>query len=163
MSGEILGAEPFDLFTDEALEEFVASQTKRVRSRNVCACGHSMNFHKEIGGRQMCTPAKMHCRCVNPRAVLAVENLRLFLRSTEGYGKKHALGKGILASRNKGAAVEWVSSEPCCDDCGVVTAELAPVSVNTTGSDRVRVVKESGQIDKLLCEECYVKWTMLGA
>ena len=162
MSAESLGAEPFDLFTDEALEEFVSSRSKVVRSRNVCACGHSMNFHKEIGGRQMCTPAKMHCRCTSPRAVLVAENLRLFLHATTGYGKKHALGKGMLASREKGAGVVWVESEPSCDHCGTVTAELAPVSVNTTFADRPRVVKESGQIDKLLCEGCYGKWTTLG-
>lgn len=162
MSLESLGAEPFDLFTDEALEEFVSSRTKTARSRNVCACGHSMNFHKEIGGRHMCTPAKMHCRCTHPRGVMTVENLRLFLHSTTGFGKEHALGKGMLASRAKGAAVTWVDAEPCCDHCGTVTTLLAPVSVNTNDAERPRVVRETGQIDKLLCEGCYAKWTTLG-
>ena len=162
MSVENLGAEPFDLFTDEALTEFIASRGKKVKSRNVCACGHSMNYHKELGGRQKCTPAKTHCRCANPRAVLEAENLRLFTYSTDGYGKGHALGKGMLASRAHGAAVTWLESEPCCDGCGSVTPELSPVSVNLNDLDRPRVVKESGQVDKLLCEECYIKWTMLG-
>lgn len=161
MSAESLGVEPFDLFTDEALEEFVASRNKVARSRNVCACGHSMNFHKEIGGRQMCTPAKMHCRCTNPRGVLVAENLRLFLHATSGFGKGHALGKGILACKEKGATWTWVDPEPCCDQCGTLTSELAPVSINTLGE--TRLVRESGQTDKLLCGECYVKWTTLGA
>ena len=161
MSADSLGVEPFDLFTDEALEEFVASRAKSPKSRNVCACGHSMNFHKEIGGRQMCTPAKMYCRCTNPRGVMVVENLRLFLHNTTGFGKKHALGKGILSCKEKGAAWEWADAEPCCDVCGTLTSELAPVSVNNLGEPRL--VRESGQIDKLLCGECYVKWTTLGA
>lgn len=163
MSSENLGAEPFDLFTDEALAEFIASREKKEKSRNVCACGHSMNYHKELGGRHMCTPAKMFCRCANPRAVMTVENLRMFTYGTDGYGKAHALGKGILACRKTGAAWTWVAEEPCCDSCGALTSELSPVSVNINDVERPRVVKESGQVDKLLCEECYGKWTILGA
>lgn len=163
MSSENLGNEPYNVFTDEEIAAFLESRNKPKKSRDVCACGHSMNFHRELGGRQTCRPAKIFCRCANPRPVLTAEDLRMFTYATDGYGEKHALGKGIMASGLKGAGTKWVAETPVCDQCGTVTPYLKAVSINLNDLEHPRAVKESGHVDKLLCGECLVKWTTLGA
>lgn len=153
--------EILDPFSPEAVAEFLKEKEERGtrKSRFVCACGHSMNYHTNVNGIHMCRPTKMRCRCTNPRSVLDVEDLRLFTFTTMGYGSKHALGRGITASVTKGKAVKWVEEVPLCDSClQAVEGSPIPVSIDTRG-DVPFLVKESGQVDKLVCEGCFQRWT----
>lgn len=150
-----------DPLSAEAIEKFLKAKeaSKERKSRFVCACGHSMNYHTEIGGMHVCRPTKMRCRCTNPRSVLDVEDLRQFTYTTFGYGSEHALGRGMTASVVKGKAVKWVEETPLCDSClKVVVGSPIAVSLDTRG-EIPRLVKESGQVDKLVCEECFQRWT----
>lgn len=142
-------------FSSEALTRFEAEREggRKKRVREVCACGHSMNYHSEMNGILMCKPAQIPCNCKHPRAVLEVENLRLFLHSTTGYGAEHALGKGILSSRSREASILWVGGEAVCQSCGEVHSELIPVALN----DQAVPLTKSGPINVVVCQGCFVE------
>lgn len=143
-----------------ALEKFKTDHAKVERSREVCVCGHSMNFHSEVGGGFICSPAKMTCKCSKPRPVLTAENLRLFMYSTTGVGAQHALGKGILASISRDSGYAWLEDPIKCDRCLEPTDAPIPVSAAPTGVEKsILPIDESGTVDKIVCVGCYTLWT----
>lgn len=139
-------------FSSEALAQFKAEREggRKKRTRQVCACGHSMNYHSDDYGTMMCKPAQIPCNCKHPRAVLEVENLRLFLHSTTGYGAGHALGKGVLSSLDRGSSIKWVEGS-VCQSCGVEQMELVPVSLN----EQAVPLTKSGPINVAVCWDCF--------
>lgn len=150
---------PISPLSPEALERYRAGETlKKNRSREVCVCGHSMNFHTEVGERTVCSPAKMRCKCVKGRAILEASNLRMFMYSTSGIGSEHALGKGLTASVAHGASFTWVGGEggpATCDICLEKTLDPIPVAVDTLGGQPSTI---STGVDKVVCEGCYLTW-----
>jgi len=161
MSTEDLGKEPFDLFSDEDLQELLADMERPKKSRNVCSCGHSINAHSEVGGRHLCTPGRIYCRCAYPNPVLEAENLRLFMYTTDGLGTGHALSRGLYASKMRNSSTRWLNNPAVCDNCSKELDGIHPVSINTAVPESPRIVRESGHVNKLLCKECYDKWTTL--
>ena len=125
---------------------------RRVATREVCICGHSMNYHTEVAGESGCKPAKVRCACREARAVLRADNLRKFLSATTGDGMDHALAKGILASQKSGDGYEWIESPLLCDRCQEVVELPIPIDASS-------VVPGA---NKILCGECYNAWKPSG-
>jgi hypothetical protein len=119
------------------------------RDGRVCLCGHAVARHTEVAGHVVCKPSRMDCPCKVTRAVLDVEDLRPFLRRTEGSGALHALTRGLseLVSNEKKA--EWIV-ELVCDRCKVSGAALSPVPVTQTG----HATTYATGFDALLCRDC---------
>lgn len=151
---------PISPLSAEALEIYEESNgMRKERTRKVCVCGHSMNFHTEVAGRTICSPAKIRsCKCRESRPILESKNLRLFMFITSGIGNGHALGKGLTASFKKGVGYLWIrkngelSGYAQCDICLGETADPIPVAIDPlTGSP----VEVSTGIDKIVCLPCY--------
>ena len=55
---------------------------KKKRSREICTCGHSMNYHKvakDNSGLTTCSAGNTDCGCIEAKPVLEVDNLRYFM------------------------------------------------------------------------------------
>lgn len=152
------GALPVSPMSSEAVETYKSNLgkglTARTRSREVCACGHSMNCHAFVDGRDvwMCSPARIDCKCTGPKPVLEAENLRLFLKSTTGVGAEHALGKGIVSSLARESAVTWLEEATRCDVCLEVMEFPIPISIDVATG---RVTDTSSSVTKIVCVSCY--------
>jgi hypothetical protein len=150
---------PVNPLSEQAAENYLRKMkeprsSRRRTNRQICICGHSLNFHTEVGDRTVCSPGRMTCRCVNVRAVLEVDDIRLFLRNTAGVGAEHALGQGLSACVARGVTFSWIESPPLCDMCTQPMFEgVYPVAVNPhTGT----LTDISTGIDKLVCASCFV-------
>lgn len=150
---------PMNPLSREAAEAYMKKisgpqSSRRRKNRQICICGHSVNFHTEIGGRSVCSPGRMTCRCMTVRAVLESDDIRLFLRNTSGVGAEHALGQGLSACVARGVVFEWIENPPLCDMCTQPTGDgLYPVSVNPhTG----QLSDISTGIDKIVCAACFL-------
>lgn len=118
--------------------------------KRVCACGHRVAAHTEIAGVTFCKPARMECPCKKCRPVLEAEDTRVFLRSTRGGGRLHALSQGLYALLQREKKVRWII-EFKCDRCGASTGKpLTPVPVTQSG---IATTYPTGY-DALLCDEC---------
>jgi hypothetical protein len=143
--------------SDEALEKFTAGQSTRIKSREVCVCGHSMNYHTDVPGRgSVCAPARISsCRCAEGRPILEADNLRLFMYITTGTAEDHALGKGVNASRKRGAGFRFLENPLKCDGCLEVAQGVYPVAIDP---DSQRLSNTSTRINKILCKTCFDAW-----
>lgn len=108
---------------------------KKVRSREICTCGHSVNAHnpRADGGGTSCKSGQTPCGCMELRPVIEVDNLRHFMFSTGGtcYGLDHALSKGILMTTDNDYGFRWlVGDEAVCDKCAEVTPFPIPVAID---------------------------------
>jgi len=144
----------FDAF-DFTLEEALAADAALIsrpaeRDGRVCVCGHPVARHTQVSGLTFCKPTRMECPCKSVRTVLESDDVRPFLRKTEGAGALHALGRGIAAAVSKGIKVNWVD-KLVCDRCKAET-KLSPVPVTQRGI----AVNHATGFDALLCEECRV-------
>jgi hypothetical protein len=142
-------------YSAEAIRQFKEEREggRKKRVREVCACGHSMNYHTEmVDGSIMCKPAQIPCNCKNAKPVLEAENLRLFLHSTNGVGNLHALGRGIVSSLTRGVSFRWLNGG-LCQSCGAEESELWPISLN----DQAKPLEKSGPINVVVCQGCYVE------
>jgi hypothetical protein len=151
---------PISPLSAEALEIYETTNgMRKERTRKVCICGHSMNFHTEVGGRSVCSPGKIRsCKCRESRPILESKNLRLFMFVTGGIGNGHALGKGLTASFKRGVGYLWIrkngelSGYAQCDICLSEINDPIPVAIDPlTGSP----VEVSTGIDKIVCLPCY--------
>lgn len=116
--------------------------------KRVCICGHTVNSHKfEPNFGYICKPGNIHCRCSGPSPVLCASNAKPFLRSTHGYGYKHALGLGIAALEDLGGSVEWMIDL----QCQVMNCTAVEVTI-TCLNDMSRVVAESTPRSAFLCK-----------
>jgi len=97
---------PLEFFGANAEEIDIGPERKKGVSREVCVCGHPMAHHESVyEGLDSCQESKMFCPCRFKKAVVEVEDLRAFKFSSEGYGRDHALWKGLkkLRAMGKGA------------------------------------------------------------
>lgn len=139
----------FGVEESKAAEEQLAGAGRRLdRDGRICACGHPMSRHSTYSGMVYCKPSKMDCLCKSSRAVLEAEDVRDFLRKTIGAGPLHALGRGILASTEKGHWIKWMV-EMVCDRCNI-PGQISPVPVTQYGSES----EEATGHDALLCRKC---------
>ena len=147
-----MSSNPFD-FMDFSLEE-AAGEDERLRNKpverdgRICLCGHQMSRHTIINGMVFCKPTRMECPCKKNRAVIDCNDVRPFLRKTEGSGPMHALGRGLAAAVTKGFEITWLV-EKKCDRCGT-EGPVSPVPVTQRG---ISTNKPTG-FDALLCQPC---------
>lgn len=135
---------------DEVVEIDAGLRTRpATRDGRICACGHSMTKHTEVGGIVLCKPSKMDCPCKKSRPVLDVEDTRPFLRKTQGPGPMHALSRGLAALLSLGKSADWII-DLVCDKCGKSAGLLSPVSVTKDG----RTSETATGYDALLCSKC---------
>jgi hypothetical protein len=141
-----------------AMEEFLKQRehvkfVARGGSREVCVCGHAMGHHSTLpNGRTACTPGNTRCKCHNPRAVLKVENLRMFMYTTTGVGIEHALGKGMMASLSRKFSYVWIEDPLKCDWCSFPAED--PISISLKDG----YISDSSEFDnKIVCRECVGK------
>lgn len=139
----------FDFSYEEALEADERLKTRNPkRDARICACGHPISRHTNVSGIVYCKPNRMECPCKKIRAVLEASDTRPFLRRTEGAGKLHALGRGLVACLEKEINVKWII-ELKCDKCAK-EGPLSPVPVSQRGN----AMNEPTGYDVLLCAAC---------
>lgn len=147
-----MSSNPFE-FMDFTIEE-AQFEDDRLRSKpaerdgRICLCGHPVGRHTQAGGIVFCKPTRMECPCKSVRAVLDTDDVRPFLRKTEGAGTMHALGRGLAAAVNKNKKVTWLV-DMVCDRCKA-EGPVSPVPVTQRG---VAMSKATG-FDALLCRAC---------
>lgn len=132
-----------------AMDEALLGQTAPNRDPSVCVCGHPSARHTVTNGVVYCKPTRMECPCRHLKPVLVAEDLRSFLRKTNGPGPMHALTRGIAASLKKGKNVTW-TVEARCDRCGNDNTSVTPTPVTQSG---IAVDYATGY-DALLCPDC---------
>ncbi len=118
-------------------------------ARQICICGHSLSRHTKSEVSGYCNVAKAWCDCAEPMSVLEPEDLRTFVFSTNGVGKKHALAKGLHALRKNGKTARWLI-ERVCFRCGAEGRTVFPAALTR---DK-RIARGSGHTNALLCEPC---------
>ena len=140
---------------DEAIRvsEELKSYHRKPRNPDICVCGHPMARHTEIEGRPgewTCQPSRMYCPCDHARAVLRVEDTRMFLRKTKGPKFEHALMLGLTQLITAGKEAEWIDDPRTCDKCGT-RCDPFPVPLTRSNS----IAYEASSRNALLCQICY--------
>lgn len=92
----------------------------------------------------------MECKCKKVRAILTAQDVRPFLRKTEGGGVLHALSQGVRAAIDAGVEIEWLIEQKC-DRCGTA-GPVAPTPITQNGV----VMNEATGFDAMLCVQCRV-------
>lgn len=144
--------EAMGLSIEEVLEvdQKLINDTKRgKRDRRICVCGHPMTRHTEYSGILSCKPTAMQCPCKKMRPVLEADDVRPFLRKTEGSGAMHALTRGIASAVSTSKKVEWIV-DVVCDRCQSTNGGVVPAAVTQTG----RLSPSATGFDVLLCGKC---------
>lgn len=132
----------------EADKKITGATKKGRRDRRVCLCGHPIGRHSEYAGTMTCKPSALLCPCKAIKPVVEAEDIRPFLRKTEGSGAMHALTRGIAAAVSSGKEVTWLI-EIKCDKCGG-TENVVPAAVTQNG-----FLKDTATgFDVLLCHGC---------
>ena len=124
---------------------------KPSRDNRICVCGHAMARHKEdeYSGLTECKPSRMYCPCQTPRAVLEVEDIRVFLRQTWGPKAEHALVRGMVALAEADKEAKWIDDPLVCDKCQK-KGSVFPVPLTKNN----KVAQEATAKNALLCDEC---------
>jgi hypothetical protein len=135
---------------EEAIEADKSQKDRKPRDARVCLCGHGMNRHTLPAGVVYCKPSQLDCDCKNMRAVIEVEDTRLFLRKTNGPGLEHALVRGMSALANVGKEAKWIVPIEC-DKCKTTEGRIMPAPINKASST---VARESTGYNALLCQTC---------
>jgi hypothetical protein len=154
---EEMGMDPFEFLAVSEAEaaELLDSieDSKVVRDRRICICGHPIVRHKfrEDLGYYVCEPNAAGCKCNTRRAVLEVGDLRKFLRSTKGMGSSHALTQGMVAAKQAGVEMDWVDGvAPSCDKCGASGVKVIPAPVSPRGE----ILDKTSAHNVFLCAGC---------
>jgi hypothetical protein len=150
MSDEIASLRDLGI-QDEEMDAYMESLKTGVGNpaRQICICGHSLSRHTKSEVSGYCNVAKAWCDCAEPMSVLEPEDLRTFVFSTNGVGKKHALAKGLHALRKNGKTARWLI-ERVCFRCGAEGRTVFPAALTR---DK-RIARGSGHSNALLCEPC---------
>jgi hypothetical protein len=120
------------------------------RDGRICLCGHAVSKHTDFGnGVMSCKPSKMDCPCKKCRPVMDVEDVRPFLRKTQGSGSMHAFSRGLAALAMSGKSAQWIV-DLTCDRCGEHNGSLVPVPVTAHGI----ITDYATGHDALLCPTC---------
>jgi hypothetical protein len=91
------------------------------------------------------------CPCKAVKPVIEADDIRSFMRRTEGAGAMHALTRGIASTVSSGKEVTWLI-ELKCDKCGKAAANVVPAPVTQSG----RLADGATGFDALICHECRV-------
>ena len=118
-------------------------------ARQICICGHAIARHTKAETHTYCKLGRLWCSCREPIPVLEPDDLRAFVFSTSGIGKKHALAKGLHALRKSGKTARWII-ERFCFRCGREDGTIFPSPL----SREKRITNGSGYTNALLCETC---------
>jgi hypothetical protein len=134
-------------YDQEFAAEYLENLEKYPIRKRICICGHPVNSHHfNSSAGYSCTPGNIWCRCIRPTPVYFASDARLFLRSTQGMGIKHALGTGIAALRKRGGSGEWLIPLSCSvREC--LEPEITIACIDSEG----RVTNKSTQSSVLLC------------
>ena len=126
---------------------------RKDRDHRVCICGHAAGAHAEAytpsGPVANCTPGKQQCPCVEARYVAQAQNLRNFMRKTEGRAQNHALLLGIMKSLREHQKVSWLVPVQC-DFCSGPNPFPVPISL-----DGRILMDRPGAYNKFMCDTCY--------
>ena len=126
-------------------------ELRRRKTKRICICGHSANHHFPSGDLQICSFGQGNCMCGKNKPVLETDDLRWFMRSTEGPGPDHALSRGIYMAEQNGAKVTFFKT-PFCFKCN--DGRLGyPVAMDRD----FHVVNRPGTHNAFLCRECIVE------
>lgn len=137
---------------DEAIavdKKLVAQTRKGRKDRRVCLCGHPVVRHNEYAGVLSCKPTAMICPCKKIKPVLESDDIRPFLRKTEGSGALHALTRGIASAVSTEHKVTWLINL-VCDRCAGTDGGVVPAAVTQGG----RLSSSATGYDALLCGKC---------
>lgn len=150
MSTEIANIEDIGVDVDE-MDEYMASLKTGIgiQERQVCICGHALVRHTKGDVAGYCNYGKAWCDCTEPIPVLDPDDLRPFVYSTTGVGKKHALAKALYTLRKNGKSARWLI-ERVCFRCGSEGQTVFPTALTR---DK-RIARGSGYTNALLCREC---------
>lgn len=145
------------------------SATGKRRNPYICLCGHAMARHSEDPntGAVSCKPSRIWCHCTRKYPVLTVEDTRIFVRMSDGYGQDHAVIRGLSALIKKGKKAEWVTEGLVCHFCETWDSEFyifACLEFNLLGfpkgklltKRKEKVIGEWAQVvkDFILCPSC---------
>ena len=118
------------LDASDAMQRDAELSSKRGRNPFICICGHPESRHTVIGESVYCRPSKLECHCPVIQRVVRASDTRVFVRKTNGYGREHALTRGLAAAAKKQIEVDWVPGLECAS-CRTprTTAPLQPLMV----------------------------------
>jgi len=127
-----------------ALETGIGNQ-----DRQICLCGHQMSRHERSDSVVYCSVSRAWCDCAHPIPVLEPDQVNPFRFATTGFGKKHALAKGIYALHRKGLKARWLI-EVQCFKCKASDQAIYPAPISKSN----RVSNSSGYRNVFLCMPC---------
>jgi hypothetical protein len=91
--------------------------------RRICLCGHAVSRHS-MEENVFCIPARWQCHCRRLKPVMVVEDTRVFVRKSYGYGPDHALLRSLPELAKRGKKGQWLDGLSCvvtgCDAEGVL-------------------------------------------
>ena len=153
MSSEMASTDDLGIPENE-MHEYMESERTGVgnAARQVCICGHALARHSTSEITSYCSVGRAWCSCAEVLPVLETDDLRTFVYSTEGIGKKHALAKGLYALRKNGRSARWII-ERFCFRCGANDSVFIPAALTR----EKRVARGTGYSNALLCESCVVE------
>jgi len=136
---------------EEEMSDYMAALGSGIGipERHICICGHQLSRHEKWEIGFSCVVSKSWCSCTEPLAVLQPERVKPFRYSSSGYGKKHALTKGIYTLKSQGFGATWLI-EINCFRCGTKNGKIYPAPIDRAG----RIASESGKKNALLCFSC---------
>ena len=117
--------------------------------RQICLCGHQMSRHQRSDAVVYCSVSRAWCDCAHPIPVLDPEQVNPFRFATTGFGKKHALAKGIYALQKKGKTARWLIPIECFK-CNASDQHIYPAPISKSN----KVSNSSGYRNVLLCMPC---------
>jgi len=144
---EYLKPEPAFTFDREHAFEYLGNLEEFPIRKRICICGHPVNSHHFSSSTgYSCTPGNIWCKCERPTPAYFASDARFFLRSTHGYGIKHALGTGIAALTKRGGTGTWLIPLGCAvKDCAGKEITIACLD------DQNRIMDRSTPNSILLC------------
>ena len=117
--------------------------------RQICICGHPMKRHDIFNGYTFCVVSRANCRCAFPIAVLEAAKIKPFRFASTGYGKRHALTKGVHAIIKQGIPARWLVDLQCMR-CSATDLELHAAPISSTD----KISNDSGHRNVLICMPC---------
>ena len=138
--------------SQDEMDKYMSALRFGGEARLICICGHQMTRHFESPRGYNCTHGKSWCGCRKPMAVLVPEDVSVFRFKTTGYGREHALTKGLHALSQKKKKVNWLIGRKCFG-CGITSEVLHPVPLN----EFMRLIYDSGKFNALFCKDCLIK------
>ena len=133
---------------DAELLEFIENWNRKCRK----PCLHLWTFNAETWVHwcgDILRRFTSLCDCSAPLPALEPDRVKPFQFASTGYGKKHALTKGLYALRKEGHKARWLI-EVACFKCKATDQSIYPAPLNRVG----RVTNTSGHRNVLLCQPC---------